>query len=95
MNFWVNDPKAKHVELHDTTLWVELKDGRKLGTPLAYFPRLLNASPEDRKKFTISGGGIGLHWDDLDEDISVKGLLSGIGDQSGQSKPLEHAVDLV
>jgi hypothetical protein len=63
-------------------MWVDLSDGRQLGVPLAYFPRLLQAKPEERDSFVISGGGSGLHWDELDEDISVKNLLLGIRDQT-------------
>ena len=63
-------------------MWLELADGRQLGVPLAYFPRLLRASPADRNKFTVSGGGTGIHWDDLDEDISVPALLMGVGDRT-------------
>lgn len=66
-------------------MWVHLTDGRTLGVPLVYFPRLSTASEEQRKAFTISGGGIGIHWDELDEDISVKGLLMGIGDRTAQT----------
>jgi hypothetical protein len=62
-------------------MWVELTDGRQLGVPLTYFPRLLKSTPAQRKKYVISGGGIGLHWDALDEDISVRGLLLGRGDR--------------
>ena len=65
-------------------MWVDLADGRQLGVPLAYFPRLLQATPDAREKCVISGGGTGLHWDDLDEDISVPNLLLGIGDQTRQ-----------
>ncbi|MGD9888386.1 MAG: DUF2442 domain-containing protein [Halothiobacillaceae bacterium] len=63
-------------------MWVDLVDGRRLGVPLAYFPRLLHASAEARAQVVISGGGQGLHWDALDEDISVMGLLQGFGDQT-------------
>jgi hypothetical protein len=63
-------------------MWVELADGRSLGVPLAYFPRLLRATEEQRRGFTISGGGTGLHWDALDEDISVPALLLGVGDRT-------------
>ena len=63
-------------------MWVDLVDGRRLGVPLAYFPRLLHASAEARAQVVISGGGQGLHWDELDEDISVPGLLQGFGDQT-------------
>jgi len=58
-------------------MWVSLTDGRQLSIPLAYFPRLLNASLEQRKKYEMSGGGTGLHWEEIDEDISVPGLLLG------------------
>lgn len=61
-------------------MWVDLSDGRRLSTPLAWFPRLLHASPAERERFTISTRG--LHWDDLDEDISIKGLLAGKGDET-------------
>ena len=71
---------AKSVHFDDAMLWVELLDGRQLGVPLAFFPRLLHASAEMRNAVVISGGGLGLHWDALDEDISVPGLLSGMGD---------------
>jgi hypothetical protein len=63
-------------------MWVSLADGRKLGVPLAYFPRLLAATPDQLKNFELSGGGTGIHWDELDEDISVEGLLMGIGDRT-------------
>ena len=66
-----------------STMWVDFVDGRKLGVPLAYFPRLLNATPAQREHYEISGGGSGLHWDKIDEDISVENLLLGIGDRTG------------
>ena len=76
---------ASRVYFREESLWVELTDGRILGVPLSYFPRLLSATSEQREKFVISGGGVGIHWDDLDEDISVEGLLLGIGDRSAKS----------
>ncbi len=85
MNSSVFEPLARHLSFDADTMWVELADGRQLGVPLAYFPRLLHATPAERKKFSISGGGKGLHWDDLDEDISVAGLLMGVGDRTRQS----------
>ena len=63
-------------------MWVAFADGRTLGVPLAYFPRLLAASPEQRLRYEFSGGGTGIHWDELDEDISVEGLLMGIADRT-------------
>jgi hypothetical protein len=71
---------AKSVTFDDDSMWVELEDGRNLGVPLAWFPRLLHATPDQRGKYEISAGG--LHWDELDEDISVAGLLAGRGDQT-------------
>ena len=82
MNTLVSEPVAKQIRFDADAMWIELADGRQLGIPLAYFPRLLNARPEQRSKYTISGGGTGLHWDDLNEDISVPALLMGIGDRT-------------
>jgi len=73
---------AETVRCDDDTLWVDLADGRSIGVPLAWFPRLLRATPEQRAAVKISPSGQGLHWEDLDEDISVEGLLAGRGDQS-------------
>lgn len=71
---------AKSVRFDDDSFWVELSDGRTLGVPLAWFPRLLHATSEQRLAVTISDEG--LHWDGLDEDISIAGLLAGRGDQT-------------
>ena len=71
---------AKNLRFDDSSMWVDLSDGRTIGVPLAWFPHLLHASAEQRAKFVISGGGTGLHWDEIDEDISVEGLLRGVGD---------------
>lgn len=76
---------AKAVRCDDETLWVDLADGRTIGAPLAWFPRLLHASPEERAGVRISPSGYGLHWEKLDEDISVDGLLAGRGDQARHS----------
>lgn len=61
-------------------MWVVLDDGRTIGVPLAWFPRLLNATPAQRQDVEISA--MGLHWAELDEDISIEGLLAGRGDKS-------------
>ena len=82
MNTLVSEPLAKTIRFDADTMWVALADGRQLGVPLAYFPRLLHASAAEREGYTISGGGSGLHWDELDEDISVSGLLLGVGDRT-------------
>ena len=76
MNTLTFESRAKKVTFDMDNMWVELTDGRQLGVPLAYFPRLLNAAQAQRDDYVISGGGTGLHWEELDEDISVKGLLS-------------------
>lgn len=73
---------ALELSFDTTMMWVSLADGRKLGVPLAYFPRLLRANPEQRERYEFSGGGTGIHWDELDEDISVSGLLMGVGDRT-------------
>jgi hypothetical protein len=75
---------AKSVRFDDNSMWVELSDGRTLGIPLAWFPRLLHADPEHRQKCELSVNGI--HWDELDEDISVAGLLAGHGDATRATK---------
>ena len=73
---------AKAVRFDESTLWVDLADGRTIGAPLAWFPRLLHATPDQRSAVRVSASGRGLHWDALDEDISVEGLLAGRGDQT-------------
>ena len=82
MSTLVAEAHATRVHFDADTMWVDLADGRQLGIPLAYFPRLLQATPEQRQSVVVSGGGVGLHWDDLDEDISVPALLAGIGDRT-------------
>jgi hypothetical protein len=72
--------KAVLVRFDADSFWVELSDGRVLGVPLAWFPRLLQATPEQREAVRMSSRG--LHWEALDEDISIAGLLAGYGDQS-------------
>jgi Protein of unknown function (DUF2442) len=75
---------AKSLRFDDQTMWVEFTDGRTLGVPLAWFPRLLHATPAQRLGYRISPSGRGLHWEALDEDISVPGLLAGRGDATIQ-----------
>ena len=69
------------VRFDDDAMWVTLSDGRVLGVPLAWFPRLLHATPETRAAVVLSP--FGLHWEALDEDISIAGLLAGRGDMGG------------
>jgi Protein of unknown function (DUF2442) len=75
---------ATAVRFDEHTMWVDLSDGRTLGVPLAWFPRLLHASADARQSVEISR--IGLHWEELDEDISIAGLLAGRGDMTKQSE---------
>ncbi len=74
---------AKSVRFDDDSMWVDLADGRVIAVPLAWFPRLLHATPEQRAQVEFSAQG--LHWEALDEDISVAGLLAGVGDQTRQA----------
>lgn len=74
----------KHLRFDEQTMWVELSDGRTIGVPLAWFPRLLHASPDQREAYELSVRG--MHWDALDEDISVDGILAGRGDQTRRSR---------
>jgi hypothetical protein len=71
---------ATSLRFDDDSMWVELSDGRTLGVPLAWFPRLLRAMPQQRLAYDISRNG--LHWEELDEDISIAGLLEGRGDRT-------------
>jgi len=77
-----SDPRAKEIALTDDELIVVLADGRRIATPLAWFPRLLRATPEQRRHFEILGDGAGIHWPDVDEDLSVAGLLRGTSSAS-------------
>jgi hypothetical protein len=72
------------VRFDQDSIWVDLSDGRTIGVPLAWFPRLLRGTVAQREQVTLSSRG--LHWDALDEDISIAGLLEGLGDQSAGSK---------
>ena len=80
MNFFQNKPQALKLTFDKSSFTVFLADGRVLSVPLAYFPRLSAATLKQLKKYELSGGGTGIHWDELDEDISVLGLLLGQGD---------------
>ena len=72
--------RAVGIRFDEDAMWIELSDGRTLGVPLTWFPRLLRATPQERKAYRISSRG--LHWESLDEDISIAGLLAGHGDQT-------------
>jgi hypothetical protein len=69
--------RIKDVCLTEDAMGVDLIDGRTIIVPLAWYPRLLDATPEQRRNWQISGAGYGIHWPDLDEDLSTEGLLRG------------------
>ena len=71
------DERVAGVEITDDTLSVELIDGRTISVPLVWYPRLLNGSAAQRQNWEIAGGGYGIHWPDIDEDLSTEGLLRG------------------
>ena len=71
------DERVKAVSVDDDRLTVDLMDGRTIAVPLAWYPRLFNATPEQRQRWEIAGGGHGIHWPDVDEDLSTNGLLRG------------------
>ena len=73
---------ANGVEFDDEMMRVSLTDGRVIGVPLAWFPLLANATPEQRARCEIGGGGTSLHWPEIDEDLSVAGLMAGADSQS-------------
>jgi len=69
--------RVKEVHFTDDTMAVDLADGRTIVVPLVWYPKLLEASAEQRRNWEISGAGYGIHWPDLDEDLSTEGLLRG------------------
>ncbi len=71
------DPRVVQVAVERGYLTVELADGRRVSAPLSWFPRLMRASPEQRAHWILLGDGRGVHWPDVDEDLSVEGLLRG------------------
>lgn len=70
-------PKALDVKVTNDSLNVDLSDGRTLSVPIEWFPRLLHATSKERNNWRLIGKGHGIHWEDIDEDISVEGLLAG------------------
>ena len=68
---------VKDVRFTEDSLVVDLRDGRTISVPLAWYPRLLRATPEQRKNWRIAGGGFDMHWPDIDEDLNTEGLLRG------------------
>ena len=86
-------PDAERVTITKDTLTVDLSDGRTISVPMAWFPRLLHATAQERRQWRLIGKGQGIHWEDIDEDISVEGLLAGRPSGESQAsfkKWLEH-----
>ena len=71
------DTRVREVSIDADTLSVALFDGRTIVVPLAWYPRLANATPSQRQNFELAGGGYGIHWPEIDEDLSTEGLLRG------------------
>src|SRR6266851_5938431 len=71
------DERVLDVQFTDDTISVSLRDGRVISVPLVWYPRLLDATAAQRKNWEIAGGGYGIHWPDVDEDLSTEGLLRG------------------
>jgi hypothetical protein len=78
-------PYAEKVMVTEDTLNVDLSDGRTISVPLTWFPRLVHASREQRDNWRLIGRGHGIHWDDIDEDISVEGIIAGRPSGESQS----------
>ena len=81
------DVRAMRVAVEDARLVVDLMDGRTIAVPLAWYPRLANATPEQRNHWEFAGGGYGIHWPDIDEDLSTEGLLRGAHAPQSQVNP--------
>jgi hypothetical protein len=81
----VEVPVAENVTVTEDTLSVDLSDGRTISVPLAWFPRLMHGTRKERGRWRLIGKGHGIHWEDLDEDVSVENLL--LGHASGESQP--------
>lgn len=73
----IADERVADVETTNEELRVRLMDGRTISVPLAWYPRLLHATEEQRKNWTVAGAGYGIHWEEIDEDLSTEGLLRG------------------
>ncbi|MEH3034991.1 MAG: DUF2442 domain-containing protein [Sphingomonas adhaesiva] len=73
----ISDERVLDVRFDEASLIVDLMDGRTISAPLAWYPRLMNATPEQRSHWEKAGAGYGIHWPDVDEDLSTEGLLRG------------------
>ncbi len=80
------DERVRNVYFTEETISVDLMDGRTITVPMVWYPRLLNATPEQREGWEVCGGGYGIHWEEIDEDLSTEGMLRGA--------PAPHAASL-
>lgn len=71
------DERVRDIQFNDDSLTVDLMDGRAISVPMAWYPRLMNATLEQRRQWEVCAGGFGIHWLDIDEDLSTEGLLRG------------------
>ncbi|HEU0099430.1 MAG TPA: DUF2442 domain-containing protein [Allosphingosinicella sp.] len=83
----VGDERVADVRFGSERLIVDLADGRTIAVPLAWYPRLLDAIPAQRSNWTRAGGGFGIHWPDVDEDLSIEGLLRGAPAPESRRRP--------
>lgn len=81
----IKEARATKIKITEEELIAFLDDGRTIAVPLSWYPRLLNGSEKERNNWRFIGEGIGIHWPELDEDISVEGLIDGIPSQESQS----------
>jgi len=86
MSILTSEVRAIDVWFDEDNLWLRLEDGRQVSAPLSFFPRLFNATEEQRKQYEWIGPGIGIHWEDIDEDLSVEGILLGRKDRTAVNK---------
>ncbi len=84
MSSLVSEARAVKVWFDDDNIWLGLEDGRQVSAPLAFYPRLLNATKEQRENYEFIGPGIGIHWEDLDEDLSIEGIVLGRKDRTSK-----------
>jgi hypothetical protein len=87
------DERVSQVKVNDKALTVTLQDGRTIAVPLTWYPRLLKASPKQRKNWRIAGGGYGIHWPDIDEDLNTESLLRGAPASRGNGTLQPHPFD--
>jgi len=78
MSIAASEPRIDNIEITDDTITAHLLDGRTISVPLVWSWRLAGATPQQRQNFQIIGAGEGVHWPDIDEDISVRGMLHGV-----------------